>query len=121
MEATATAIELDLDPDFDAVLARAMARLGPSALDWLGPSEPPCGRALASNRLFLRRWAARRQRPGESWGWLDTFDLVDEELARMGASAEEARGCGCYDCHICHPRVCEDCGGIVAGACAVAS
>ena len=40
----------------------------------------------------------------------ELLPLIDEELTRMGASAEEARGCGCYDCAVCNPPRCERCG-----------
>lgn len=106
----ATRAELDLDPDFDAVLARAMCNLGVGPiLALLEQAEPPCCRAAASNRLDIRRWAARRQRGGESWSYLDTLDLIDDELARMGASAEQARGCG--SCLVCSPPAGGSCGG----------
>jgi hypothetical protein len=112
MKATTDEIALDLSDDFDAVLAMAIVNFGPPIVACLEPSDPPCHRLLASNRLFLRRWAARRQRRGESWSYADTLDLVDAELGRMGASAEEAKGCG--SCHVCHPKTCEERGGIKA-------
>jgi hypothetical protein len=112
--------ELDMNPRFDVTMAlAAMNRGGPAALPSLDPAEVRCPRALASNRLFVRRWAARRQRPGEHWNYLETIDLVDDELARMGCSAEEARGCGLAACVVCNPRACNRCGGLVGGACEV--
>lgn len=108
---TTTDLELDLDPNFDDVTSRAMRNFGiDPILDLLRPST--CSRSMASNRLYVRRWAVRRQRPGESWPSTDHLHLIDEELARMGASAEEAKGCMCYSCVVCNPPTCSRCGGI---------
>jgi hypothetical protein len=110
-------VVLDLADDFDEALARAMANRGADpVLALLEPADPPCCRATALNRLRIRRHAARRQRPGESWSYLDILGLVDDELARMKASADESRGCG--SCIACDPPRCGRCGGQVP--CAVA-
>jgi hypothetical protein len=97
------------------VLARAAHDLGPApVLELLGPTDPRCCRAAASHRLHIRRWAARRQRGGESWSYLDTLHLIDAELARMKASAEEASGC--RTCIVCRPPECGSCGGHACAA-----
>lgn len=94
-------IALDLD-DIHAVAARAAVHLGVDrAFSMLDPTDPPCCRGMANNRLFLRRWAAGRPAPGEGWSYRDHLHLVDHELAVMGASPAEAAGCRRPDCHIC--------------------
>src|SRR6516162_4531147 len=94
--ATQSEIELDLDDDFAAVVARATRNLSVEAIrDILRRAEPgevPCCRRIASNVLLVRRWAARPQRPGEHWSHRDTLELIDAELERMAIPAGERRG-----------------------------
>ena len=83
-------LDLDLDPDFHAVLARARVNGMPEMET--DPSVDICPRGCASNRLFARRYAVRRQAPGESGSYLEHLHLVDDELARMGLDGAEASG-----------------------------
>ena len=119
--ATQSEIELDLDDDFAAVVARATRNLSVEAIrDILRRAEPgevPCCRRIASNVLLVRRWAARPQRPGEHWSHRDTLELIDAELERMAIPAGERRGCGRHDCVVCNPPPAHSsCGG---SSCAV--
>lgn len=92
---------LDLRPDFDAVLARALARHGEWVLGLLPAGG--CCRAVASNRLFIRRYAAGSPAPGECWTFFEHLDLIDEELARMGI--RDHPRCDDQDCHPCRSLI----------------
>lgn len=102
-------LELDMDDDICAVLGRAAARWG-DGMPSIEAADVPCARARASNRLHARRLAARAQRPGESWSWLDHFALIPDELRRMGLDGAE--GCGEPHCVICNTRPCPSCAGL---------
>jgi hypothetical protein len=111
-----TTLELDEGPYAD-VLERAIRRHGEGAFSV--PVEPTCCRALASNRLFVRRYAVGSPgsgMPGDKPGWsyLDHLHLIDAELGRMGV---EAGPCANPACVVCHPPACPRCGGIAAGSC----
>jgi hypothetical protein len=86
---------------FLLAFVRAARRHGTAASDLIaGPEALRCPRAMAAGRLAVRAMAAGAC-PGCAWPPDDA--AVDAELARMGASAEESRGCGCDDCRACHP------------------
>ena len=90
-------IILDMNPDFDAVLARAVARMGPSVRDGL---DAPCPRARASARLWVRRYAVGQPEPGgPAWLWWHHWPLIGAELERMGLAGAEL----CQDprCQLC--------------------
>jgi hypothetical protein len=117
--ATETMIELDVDDDLEAVADRLRARGGAHLLEEWGQSGTgsTCARARTSNRLMARRWAAKPPAPGTGYSIFEHLHLVDDELERMGVSAEEAQGCQADSCPVCNPPVCGRCGGLGGDPC----
>lgn len=114
-------IAIDLD-DFPVVRARALARVG-KAMPETDPAVMPCARALASNRLWIRRYAMGLPPQGTGWSYRDHLHLIDQEIGRMREDGSLAicdpdyletwlRGCGSSPCLFCHPPTCQKCGGV---------
>lgn len=110
------------DGTFVDALSEAVRLWMPAAIPATDPAAlRNCGRAAALHRLHVRRMAARRQDPGETWATAELFPRLDAELAELAADgtlggltddARETvlRGCGDPACHACCPRTCRTCG-----------
>ncbi len=114
-------VEIDLGGIDAEVSPRAVALWGAAVPTLEIEAVHGCARAVASHRLWLRRQAVRRPAPGETWSYLDHFDLVDDELARMRAEGfgGSLTACQCHACIFCHPRRCRACGGLTADPCTI--